>query len=519
MFVIYLGDSLGLMDNYYLHTFLAIALSLFSLYFIVTSLFGDIETSSRIYIALLLQSVWLAAAIELRETLYWFAGVNYYWTCSVLLIEFALIVNIYKGKNEKIYACLLGVLVFLNSGASELSAVYQVPMFAGAALITALSGSFKCSKYMLVMLCIALAGLGLQVTAPGNAVRIAAEGVTGSSGPNMAPVTRNFFVTYKVGVISGLISSYHFFTRPIIYALLLFLPVVSDRVKQPNLADKMPFGIKIWHMCLFQIVTACCFQAIGGYSTGSALHLRVMSVVRFIMLAQWILFFIFLYRNSKFTEWIRNTRVYRYKEVILLLCLLMSTNFSLLISDYRLAPEYSRQLTERREFIKQQSALGNKNLVVPTITVNPRLFMKDVILPKIAFQSNDYLYYYGLNSIEEENPSIIEAMVEGRNSDDEELEAIGGYEEARIKAIKLEAERGLEYARFLLARYYDTSDFLTSPYIQKNDKLALEYYFKLADQGHKQSRDLLWTFYMGGLRTERDSDVILWGLKSILNPF
>ena len=534
MFIIQLSNSLGIMDNYYLHTFLAIALSMFSLYFIVASLFGDIATPTKVFIALLLQSIWLAVAIDLNQTLYWLAGVNYYWTCSVLLIEFALIVNIYKGKNVKIYACLLGVLVFLNSGASELSAAYQVPVFAGAALITAASGSAKCSKCMLLILCIALAGVGLHIINPGNSARVS-SGVLAFLGPNPIPTSGSVLIAYRVGILAGLSSSYRFFTRPIIYVLLLFLPIVSDNVKQPKFVDKMPFEFKIWHICLFQILTVCCFQAVGGYAMGNSLYTRSMATVRWVMLAQWVLFFVFLYRNTKFIEWIRNIRIYRYKEIILLICLLMSTNFSLLRADYGIASDYSRQVTERKEFIKEQSALGRKNLIVPTINASPRLFIRDVIPSRKILR--DYAYYYGLNSIEEKSPLFIEAMVEGRNSDDDEVKllfvkadagdeeavlffkSINGDEEAGIKLLILKAEQGDSDAQFTLAKYYDTSDNLISPYIQKNDELALKYYFKLAERGNRQAQDLLWTFYLGGIRTDRDLDVIIWGLKLVLNPF
>ena len=529
------GNIAGIMDNYYIVAPLALTISLLSLYFLVTSLFERLATISKLFMTLLLQSVWLAAAIALKQSLYWLSGLNYYWTSSFFLIELALIVNIYNDKNTKLYLWLLGIMVFLNSGMSELSAAYQIPMFAGAALIAAASGSKKYSRHMLVMLCIALAGLVLQLTSPGNTHR--ASETLHLFGPNPAPITKSIFMTYRVGIIGGLVSSYRFFTRPIIYALLLFMPVISDNVKQPAFAGKMPFRFKIWHIFLFQIVTACCFQAVAGYAMGNALYPRAMSVMRWIMLTQWILFFVYLYRNPKFTEWIRGIRIYRFSEIILLICLLTSANFSNLTADLSIAPEYSRQLAERREFIKEQKALGVLNLVVPTIDLYPRIFIKDSIPAGESPVKWSYFYYHALISIKEETPLAIEFLVEGHDSENEELKrlkaeadagdetallffkTIEGDEEARIKLIISMAEGGHPTYMFLLARYYDTSDNLTNPYIEENDALALEYYFKLAEIGHRDAREILWTFYMGGFRTDRDSDVIKWGLMSMLNPF
>jgi len=535
MFMISLGNSLGIMDNYYIHTLLAIALSLFSIYFIVTSLFNDIKASSKIFITVLLQSIWLAAAIDLKETLYWLAGVNYYWTCSILMIQFSLIVNINKGINVKVYTCLLGVLVFLNSGASELSAAYQIPMFVGAALITAASSNVKCSKCMLIMLLIAVAGLILQLLNPGNAVRITED--LSIFGPSLNPITKDFVITLKIGLNAGLISTYQFFTSPILYALLLFMPVISDNVKQPIFTDNMRFKFKIWHIFLFQIITACCFQAIGGYSTGNALYPRAMGTVRFIMIAQWILFFVFLYRNSKFIEWIRKIKVYRYKEIIVLICLLMSTNFSYLRADYSIASEYSRKVAERSEYIKKQKALNNLNIIVPEINMHPKLFVEAAIPTMRNPQIRDYTSYYGINSIRELDPLIIEFSTKGRKSENEELKrifadadagdeeailtlrALRGNELARIRLMMLHAEQGQMEAQFLLARYLDPTNGLSSPYIQENFELAVDHYFKLADKGHKGAQDNLWALYSGGLRTTRDFDIIIWGLKLMLSPF
>ena len=53
-FIVALLNSLGAMENYYVQTVLAMALSLFSLYFAVTSLSNNIKTSSKIFITLLL---------------------------------------------------------------------------------------------------------------------------------------------------------------------------------------------------------------------------------------------------------------------------------------------------------------------------------------------------------------------------------------------------------------------------------------------------------------------------------
>jgi TPR repeat protein len=153
-------------------------------------------------------------------------------------------------------------------------------------------------------------------------------------------------------------------------------------------------------------------------------------------------------------------------------------------------------------------------------------------MPPADSPSNDYAYYYGFNSITEE--TLINAADKEKANENEDMRALKqmvdagdedaklflqylkGDEEAKIKLLESLAEKGFVHAQWQLAHYYDSSESESSPFIPKNDAKALEYYFKLAEQGHKASQERLWMFYMGGLRTNRDFDVIMWGLKLIL---
>jgi TPR repeat protein len=182
--------------------------------------------------------------------------------------------------------------------------------------------------------------------------------------------------------------------------------------------------------------------------------------------------------------------------------------------------------------MKQQKELNNMNIVVPRIEASQGLFNRTSMLFANS-PSNDYAFYYGFNSINEETPLVNAAATENANENEDMralkqmadagdenaellLTSLKGDEEAMIKLLISLAEKGYTHAQWQLAQYYDSSERAASPFIQKNDAKALEYYFKLADQGHKASRELLWMFYMGGLRTNRDFDIIMWGLKLIL---
>lgn len=503
--IINIGYVLNVMEHYGSHVPFAICFTLLCLYFTINTLFRDIKTSSKLFFALLIQAAWLSTAVDLAQSLYWFNGFTYYLTSGVFLIEFLMIVKIYRGEASKLAVLMLGLVIIINSGMSEVSAAYHLPMYLGAALACWAGKRNRAAMFMLILFGIAILGFLLQIFNPGNATRVTQ---LYSLGPNPMPTTQNILQTYQVAVVSGLITVYNFFKdHLIIYTIFPFLPFIAKNVKLPDFVQNLPFKFKIWHICIFQLVTACCFQAIGGYSMGNFLYSRAMAPVFWIMFAQWLLFFLFLYRNEGLCERIKNTRIYEYRCWVFALLLLLSANSRALIHDYWIMPKYVSELNARFDYMAEQKALGNMDIILPWLNpdARPSLFIADSAPDYRRF--GGYSKFYGFNSVREVYPRLLEA-------------ARNGGERAEIEQLVTLVNQEDVEAQVILAMYLDGSNLSSvSELIGKDDNLAWQLYYKAAKQGDSGSRNHLWTFYLGGIRTPHDAEIIRWGVLSAINPF
>lgn len=505
IFVTQLANLLGAVENYGWHVPIFVLFTLFALFFLFHTLFPQKKISIKLFYALLLQAVWLSVGFDLRQSLYWLSGSYYYWTCGFLIIEFALIVKIYRGDASKKILFLLGALLLMNSGVSELSAVYQVPMCLMGALACHAEGKRNGAKFLWIMFCVALAGVLIQLLNPGNSIRVAE---IRNIDTTLYSAGKNPLVAFKVAVESGLMSSVIFFTNnPIIYAIFLFIPLFRKNIPVPAFAEKFPFPFKIWHIILFEIVTFCCFQGIGGYAMGNFLYPRAMSVMYWAGFAQWLLFFAFLYRNEKLAARIERAWVHKYKAAILVLALLLNRNFLALAHDYWIMPKYLAEFAARRAYMDEQRTAGNKNIIIPNFTSAPFLLERDSFgqnIPIIKRFPNASTYH-GFDSVREVYSPLLDAARES--------------EEAEMTLLRKLASEGDPDAQFLSALYLDPSERdWTSKYIKKNGMAAVGLYFMAAEQGHAGAREALKMLYNGGLRTDNDAEIIKWKIISVISP-
>lgn len=498
VFVIQSSLSLGAMENYFWHPVLAMCFNFLSLLFLTSILFPKIKNSYNIFLSLLLLAAWISVAYELQQTLYWLCGFFYYWGSGVFLIELALIVRICRGEVSKKVFFLLALIVFLNSGVSELSASYQLPMFLAASFVSA-NGK---TRGFIVIFCVAVFGFALQLMNPGNAVRVLE---IGNIDINLAEAPQNISAAIKIALEYGLISSVMFFLRqPIIYTIFLFIPFFSKNIPQPEFVSKLPFKIKLWHIFAFEAVTFACFQAIGGYSMGNFLYPRAMALMFWFGYFQWVLFFAFLYRNGRLSERIKELRVFRLRAVIFVLLLFMNQNFFSLIHDYRIVPQYTAQFYSRRAYMAEQRRAGNADIVLPSISPEPILFMRDHFNDSEKFPSESI--YHGFKSIREVYGPLSDAARKG--------------EENEIRALRELVLAGDAEAQFILGLYFDpTEPEFKSRYINKNIDSAVQLYIVASESGHEAAKNALWMLYNGGFHTIYDWQIIKWAVLSTIMPF
>lgn len=505
VFIIHVGNLLNFMNNYHWLAIFWLSVSFVAILMLISTLFPRTTRKEKIFLSLLGQSAWLATAPALNETLYWFCGAPYYYTSAILLLEFALIVRVCREIAYKWSFALLCLLVVINSGISELTAAYQMFMFAFATLVCWLSSEHEqreATKYMLILLGVSLVCLLAQVFHGGNSARSAVFEAMGTMPKSLVSVV-------KVMLYGGAVTLFEFFAKPIMYVVLLFVPFIAENVRQLSFVEKLPFRLRLWHIIAFEILTACGFQAIGGYAVGGALPPRAVGTVIWIMAVQWVFFFVFCYRDVDFIERIRNLKIFRWRAVLLASCFVLSGNFLSLISDYRVAPDYARQLNDRYAFITEQKTKGNFDVVVHKVTAIPKLlFLADITETIKDWTNEPYAAYFGLDTIRALPSELVDV--------------------ARRKDAKRETEKAIELAKtgniacqIYLARLYDPriGDFVNDN-VPKDGVIALSWYIKATEQGDDNAMQrMLSGLHRRGFGTPDSKpdyiEAIKWYLRSL----
>ena len=464
-FIINLGYLLGVMGHYSLHVYTWIIFSIFSIYFLISTITPETSKSIKLLLTLLFQSLWFSTAVGLNETLYWYSGAPYYYTVAFIIFEIAFIIKIMSDTRANFYFILCALSIFLNSGISELSAAYQLPMLLAAVIICMISGADKnqALKYIFILLCVAMLGFIVQLLNPGNNAR--ASVVIGEGAKNISTFIKSTF-------FFGPLNALTFFLNSLIYVVLLFYPTIVSNVKQPGFIRELPFNFRLWHIFMFQFLTSLGFSAIGGY-TGGGLPPRAVGTVIWIMLIQWILFFAFCYRNDNYFRFIGQSFIYRYRFLVLVMCLIFSGNFIMVLEDYKIAPAYSSYMATRNEYIIEQKKLGNLDIVYPVFENMPSLLSLEY---RGNIVDSFILNFYKINSFRSVPKEIMPIALKGDIDINEELSELHSL-----------AEKGNVLAQVNLAQIYGTS-YEKVKTVEKNDAESVKWLTMAAKQGHRHSK-------------------------------
>lgn len=90
-----------------------------------------------------------------------------------------------------------------------------------------------------------------------------------------------FFRTLGVAAVFGSLTVVKFFTNPIVYVFLLFLPSITRNVS--SLDEGVAHRLRAWHIGLITVLTAPLMQAIAGWGTGAGLPVRAESLTLWLM--------------------------------------------------------------------------------------------------------------------------------------------------------------------------------------------------------------------------------------------
>jgi hypothetical protein len=487
-----------------IYPFLAAAniiLSLTVLCFLFRSIFKQNEPDFRqktFLWALLFQCIWLAVVPELSETLYWVHGCVLYMCSAVLsLFCLSLLVRALQEDTSKhgtfFYPLLLAV--FLNGMISELTCFSQIGILFLLTFYYIRHENSRSARTVCTALIAAVAGFLVMFFAPGNASRMSATMLSRFS-------VQNILQTLGVATVFGGVTAVKFFTKPIVYLAILYSPVIAAHVKPFDSA--LSKYLKAWHIFVLVALISPFLQAIAGFATGAGLPARAEGLAIWIMGAAWLSFWAFGYRNERVFEKIRSLRVFPWRGVLLALCLLLNGNFIALLQDLRSAPLYAAEQRQRGALVARQKAEGKTNIVVPALTVKPKLlFFTDIRPSPNDWKNQSFAEYWGVRSVS--------ALPEELLHDEK---ARRGFQEGKLSGLEALALAGDAEAQFMLGEVYDAT-FAPADDVPKDNAAAAKWYRMAAERGHAHAQRRLTRFYALGMGVPKSySRAVGWFLRS-----
>lgn len=501
---LFCGSIIGLFDNLFLFvrwypTFLVTCSLAAFLFFFVT--YRDrLSFLTCVFLSLLSQCVWFTVISTMNETLFWFAAsVGYYNTCTVIVLQLAFLARLfyegYLNKSLAFYGLILTTL--LAGGMATITVAAQVPFFLTLSILCMLYGKRENAVRLFVVTLTALVGLWVVYYSPGTAIRTINDGV------RLGLATHSIKSALFVSLTSGGLTFRRFFMKPLIYVIILFIPLWEEKIRSLNILQQFPFKIRILHILLLEFIIASGFMFIPGWALGGCwVTGRLTDTVFWIMSITWIFFFAFCYRNRTLSAKIEQLRIYKWRCYLLAFCLVFNFNFFYLIHDYRIGPTYSDQMNAQYNYIKLEKAKHNFNPVVPAPTVYPFLirFHLGIFDP---WNSSLFAEYWGVNSVTQVPFYILDITRKNK------------YYKDCSCSIREWAERGSPLMQLELAKQYDRRINTDHP----DDAEAAKWYLKAAEKGNKSAQRLLVEFYRHGWGVKQNYFLAAkWFLLSYVRP-
>ena len=463
----------GTKIRYALLPSITVALNLCCLYILLSEVNKSLGAPIKAEVTLLLQAVWLAFIPVLSGTLYNLAIMPFTWTAALSLLCLAGVIHVIRAKKRGTIFYLLCLLVFFNGMIIEITTVMQIVVLFFLALYFVSRKDRFSALTVGVLLAMALGALFLMYFAPGTTDRILST--RSHTYPDGIPsLAARLFRTFQVAASFGSVTIVKFFTRPIMYVFLLFLPCLAENIAPFD--GKISSRLRGWHIVTLVVMIALLMHSITGWSVGGGLPDRAEALTMWIMGAAWMFLWTFGYRNEAVFGRLRSLRLYRWRGVLLMLCLLLSSNFITLLRDLPLAPSFAAEMKERDALIARQKNEGKTDIIVPALRTKPKLlFPGDIgMIPQESQEGGfGYVEYLGVRSI----IAFPEPFL------DYEL-AIRDLQEGKLSKLEALAEAGNPEVQFMLGDIYDTR-IVGVNYVPKDNTEAIKWYRMAAAQGHR----------------------------------
>jgi hypothetical protein len=434
------------------------AFNIISLYALFSEASPKLHRVTKAEMALLSQAVWFSFVPALNEIFYWLSGMPYTWTAAFSLLCLATLIHILRSKKRKMSFYLLFLSVFFNGLILETMCITQIVVLFFLVLYFMSRKDRFSAQTAGAVLGAAIAGFLVLYLSPGTAVRMGGGG-------------GNIIQTLGVAAIFGGVTAVKFFTKPIVYLMILYMPVIAAHLEPFD--KKISARLRAWHIVILVGLIAPFQQAIAGWAQGAGLPARAEGLAIWLMGAAWVFLWAFGYRNDAVFEKIRSLRIYPRRGVLLALCLVLNFNFVALIQDLRVAPLYATEQRQREASILRQKEKSKTDIVVPTLTVKPKLlFFTDLRPSPNDWKNRSFAEYWGVHSVSALPKEVLHDERARRD-----------FQEEKPAALEALALTGDVEVQFMLGEIYDTT-FAALSGTPKDNAAAAKWYRMAADQGY-----------------------------------
>jgi hypothetical protein len=324
-------------------------------------------------------------------------------------------------------------------------------------------------------------------------------------GGGFGKLSKHLFQALPVAAVFGSVTSLKFFTKPIVYLTILYIPAIVKVI--PPFDAKVTALLRVKYIILLVILVAASNHAIHGFVSATPLSPRGEGLAMWMMAVTWVFLWIFGYRNEKLFAKIEKLRIYPWRNLILILCLIISPNFIALVRDIRITPLYAQEMKERYASTERQKSEGKKEIFLPTLKYKPvPVFYRDLTLSPRSDQNESYGEYWGVNAV-----TVYPRALAFNGEDFASLQDV-------IEKLKIAAGDGDPEVLFKLGELYDSLfPFPAMNGFSKNNALAAQYYLQAARQNYTPAQRRLIRVYATEAGVPRDYFRALgWLLRSQL---
>ena len=364
--------------------FITVITYILAAFSLIGTLIPTLKFCEKFSLSSLFCALTLCFTYSLNETFYWMPGMPYFWSTTLIVFALSLALKAFKGSMAAFWGCV--IVLFLNGTMLEQPCVYQGIVAFLAMVYFFLRGERKKGLMAGAFWLVSIAAFCILYFAPGTAVRMGMP----------IPLVRRLLRAFVVACSAGVLNTFQFFAKPLIYSVIFFLPVIASKIPQAD--EKLSRRLRVWHIVAVMFAISMFMQYMMGVIGGGGGADRVVSLTMWLMGFTWMMLWVSMYRGK-----IINSEAFRkicakLRWPVLIISVLVSANFTECVSALRIAPQFAQEWEARIASMLSQRNKGIMNLQVPPLNAKPGLIFVD-ISPIREWAGRSFAQYYGAENV------------------------------------------------------------------------------------------------------------------------